>query len=113
MGSAGSLYVDDNHSEMFMETALMPDFAIPVAKAQAKVLSYLRQRNDVLWTYLSPPVDFRPEGAKIGSYQLGKDQMIFSSDNESQISYADYAIAIIDELENKSYLQQRFTVVAI
>ena len=31
--------------------------------------------------------------------------------NESYISYADLALAIIDELKNKKFIQKRFTAV--
>ncbi len=51
---------------------------------------------------------FDAEGARTGAYQLGKDHVITNSQNESYISYADYAIALIDELENKNHVNERF-----
>lgn len=113
VGSAGSLYVDEAQTTMFIDTPDMPDFAIPVAKAQAETLEYLRLRKHVRWTYLSPPVDFRVDGERTGTYKLGKEQLILSSAGESQISYADYAVAVIDEMENAQHVQARFSVVAV
>ena len=113
IGSAGSLYVDPEHTKMFIETPEMPEFAMPVAKAQAEALAYLRTRDDVKWTYISPPIDFRVDGARTGVYKLGKEELILSDKGESQISYSDFAIAVVDEAENAKFVKQRFTVVAV
>ena len=113
VGSAGSLYVDTEHTKMFIETPEMPDFAMPVATAHAESLNYLRSRSDVKWTYLSPPVDFRPDGERTGIYKLCGEMLELSSQGESQISYADYAIAVIDEAENAGHVRRRFSVVAM
>jgi len=113
IGSAGSLYVDSEKTTRFMDTPDMPDFAVPVATEQAKALDYLYTRDDVRWTYLSPPVDFRPKGAKTSAYKLAGDVLTLSSAGETQISYADAAIAVVDEIENGDYIQQRFSVVAV
>ena len=113
IGSAGSLYVDDEMSTMFIDTSDMPEIAIPVATEQAKALAYLRTRKDIQWTYMSPPVDFRVDGKRTGTYQLSGDRLKLSSNGESQISYADAAIAVMDEIENKTYIQARFSVVAV
>lgn len=112
VGSAGSLYVDDALNVMFIDTPEMPEVAIPVATEQANVLFNLRTRNDILWTYMSPPVDFRVNGERTGMYKLSRDRLILDSNGESQISYADAAVAIVDEIENKNYIRARFSVVA-
>lgn len=113
VGSAGSLYVDDEHSMMFMNTPEMPSFAMAVATEQEKALRHLETRKDVLWTYISPPVDFRVDGECIGVYQTAGDKLTFSSAGESQLSYADGAIAIVDEAENAKHVQKRFSIVAL
>ena len=78
----------------------------------AKALSELRQRNDIKWTYLSPAGDFQAEGVRTGKYILGGEELTLNSKGESVISYADYAIAMIDEAENGNHIQQRFSVVS-
>ena len=72
----------------------------------------LRVRNDVLWTYLSPAGDFQADGIRSGKYILGGEELTLNSKGESVISYADYAIAMVDEAENGNYIQKRFSVVA-
>lgn len=46
-----------------------------------------------------------------GRYQLGQDVLLTNSQGESYISYADLAIAMVDEIENAAHIKQRFTVV--
>ena len=55
--------------------------------------------------------DYDANGARTGKYVLGGDDLILNSKNESYISYADLALAIIDELKNKKFIQKRFTAV--
>ena len=55
---------------------------------------------------------FDPEGKRTGTYQSGKDHLLVNSKGESYISYADYAIAVVDEIENPQHKNERFTVVA-
>ena len=60
----------------------------------------------MLWTYVSPAGDYDANGARTGKYVLGGDNMILNSQNESYISYADLAIAIIDELKKRRFRAQ-------
>ena len=78
----------------------------------AKALDELKKCQDVNWTYLSPAIEFIADGARTGRYKAGGEQALFNSQGQSQISYADYAIAMIDEAENAKHIKQRFTVVA-
>ena len=64
------------------------------------------------WTYLSPAIEFIADGARTGHYTIGGEQFLVNSQGKSQISYADYAIAMIDEAEKAQHIKQRFTVVA-
>ena len=89
-----------------------PEAFKPLAKAQGKALEELRQRKDVRWTFLSPAGDFRADGERTGKYILGGEELTLNSKGESVISYADYAIAMIDEAEKGEHIQQRFSVVA-
>ena len=65
-----------------------PDFPpqfLPLAKAQAKALEELRQRNDVKWTFISPAGDFQADGERTGRYILGGEELTLSSKGESVI----------------------------
>ena len=110
IGGAGTLYVDDKQT-MVMDTPSFPAEYMGVAKATAESFSELKGRSDVLWTYVSPAGDYDANGARTGKYVLGGDNLILNSKNESHISYADLALAVIDELKNGAFVQKRFTAV--
>ena len=108
IGGAGTLYVDDKQT-MVMDTPSFPAEYMGVAKATAESFFELKDRSDVLWTYVSPAGDYDANGARTGKYVLGGDNLILNSKNESYISYADLALAVIDELKNGAFVQKRFT----
>lgn len=110
IGGAGTLYVDDKGT-MAMDTPSFPAGYMGVAKATAESFFELRDRTDVLWTYVSPAGEYDDQGARTGKYVLGGDNLILNSKNESYISYADLALAAIDELKNGAFVQKRFTAV--
>ena len=110
IGGAGTLYVDDKQT-MAMDTPGFPPEYMGVAKATAESFFELKSRTGVLWTYVSPAGDYDANGARTGKYVLGGDNMILNSQNESYISYADLALAVIDELKNGAFVQKRFTAV--
>ena len=110
IGGAGTLYVDDKQT-MVMDTPSFPAEYMGVAKATAESFFELKGRTGVLWTYVSPAGDYDANGARTGKYVLGGDNLILNSKNESYISYADLALAVIDELKNGAFVQKRFTAV--
>lgn len=77
----------------------------------AKALGQLREREDVRWTYISPAADFQAEGARTGRYILGGEELTLNSKGESVVSYADYAIALVDEAVKGNHIRQRISVV--
>ena len=111
VGGAGSLYVDAAHSAQVMDGANFPEVFKPLARAQGKALEELRQRSDVRWTFISPACDFQAEGARNGSYLLGGEEVTLNARGESVISYADYAIAMVDEALCGNHIRQRISVV--
>ena len=111
VGGAGSLYVNPEHTACVSDGPDFPDMFKPLASAMAKALGELRERNDVKWTYISPAGDFQADGERSGKYILGGEELTLNSRNESIISYADYAIAMIDEIEKGDHIQQRISVV--
>lgn len=112
IGGAGSLYVNPEHTVQVMETPDFPEIYKPLASAAAKALSELRARDDVKWTYVSPAGDFQAEGPRTGKYILGGEELTLNSRGESVISYADYAIAMVDEAVSGRHIRQRISVVA-
>ena len=111
VGGAGSLYVNPEHSAQVFDSPDFPDVFKPIAKAMATALTELRDRNDVKWTYISPAGDFQADGERSGKYILGGEELVLNSKGESIISYADYAIAMIDEIEKGNHIRQRISVV--
>ena len=111
VGGAGSLYVNAEHTVQVMDGADFPDVFKPLASAQGKALDELRQRNDVKWTFISPAGDFQADGERTGKYILAGEELTLNSKGESIISYADYAIAMVDEAVSGTHIQQRISVV--
>lgn len=112
VGGAGSLYVDPEKTVRVMDTPGFPDTFKPLAGNMAAAFDALKVRKDVKWTYLSPAANFVADGSRTGKYTAGGDLLPANSKGESRISYADYAIAMIDEAENGSHTGSRFTVVS-
>ncbi|QII81475.1 NAD(P)-dependent oxidoreductase [Jeotgalibaca arthritidis] len=111
VGGAGSLYVDENKTLRVIDTPDFPDVFKPTANGQARNFAELQNTTDVKWTFISPSAVFDADGKRTGTYQTGKDQLLVNSKGESYISYADYAVAILDEIENSQHINERFTVV--
>lgn len=111
VGGAGSLYVNPEHTACVADGPDFPDMFKPLAAAMAKALSELRQRNDVKWTYISPAGDFQAEGERSGKYILGGEELTLNEKGESVISYADYAVAMVDEIVKGGHIQERISVV--
>ncbi|WP_347254042.1 NAD(P)-dependent oxidoreductase [Leminorella grimontii] len=112
VGGAGSLYVDDALSVRVMDTPDFPEAYRPTASNMGEAFFKLKGRQDVNWTYFSPAAMFIADGKRTGSYTVGGDRLLVNGQGESVISYADYAIAMVDELEQGKRQRQRFTAVS-
>ena len=112
VGGAGSLYLNKEHTVQLMDGADFPEIFKPLAKAQGKAVDELRTRNDVKWTFVSPAGDFQADGIRSGKYILGGEELTLNSKGESVISYADYAVAMVDEAINGNHIQKRISVVS-
>ena len=111
VGGAGSLFVNPEHTLTVAETPDFPDAFKGVAAAHQQALDFLRTAKDTQWTYISPAGDFQAEGERTGKYILAGEEFTLNSQSESIISYADYAIALVDEIEKGGHSQQRISVV--
>ncbi len=72
----------------------------------------LRGVADLDWTLLSPAAEFAP-GERTGKFRLGGDTLMRDESGRSHLSMEDYAIAVLDELEQPRHFRQRFSIVAV
>ena len=107
VGGAGSLEVAPGVK--LVTTPGFPAQYKAEAEKGSEFLDLLRQEKDLKWTFISPSALF-VEGERTGKFRLGTDQLLTAADGKSWITFADYAIALADEIERPSHLQQRFTV---
>lgn len=111
VGGAGSLYVNAEHTAQVKDDPNFPAMFLPLANAQGQELEELRKRDDVKWTFISPAGDFQADGERTGKYILAGEELTLNSKGESIISYADYAIAMVDEIEKGNHIKKRISVV--
>lgn len=109
VGGAGSLYVDEEKTLKVVDTPDFPEVFKPTALNQGKNLEDLKNSDSITWTFLSPSAIFA-NGKRTGSYSKGKDILLTNSKGNSYVSYEDYAITVLDELENPQHENKRFTV---
>jgi len=112
VGGAGSLFADEAKTIRVMDTPDFPKEYYPTALNQGKNLEDLQKATNIQWTFISPAAFFNPEGKRTGAYQKGKDQIMVNAQGQSYVSYADFAIAVVDEIENPQHLNERFTLVS-
>jgi uncharacterized protein len=106
VGGAGSLFVAPN--VRLIDAPNFPAEYKDIAIAHADALEVLRN-SDLDWTYFSPAAFIQP-GERTGKFRLGEDTLIADEKGNSSISAEDYAIALVDELENPKYIRRRFTI---
>ena len=106
VGGAGSLEVASGVK--LIDTPEFPAIYKAEASKGGEFLDLLKQQKDLDWTYLSPSALFSA-GERTGKFRLGKDQLL-TNEKGSSISFEDYAIALVDELEKPAHSRQRFTV---
>ncbi|WLH13917.1 NAD(P)-dependent oxidoreductase [Pseudomonas hefeiensis] len=107
VGGAGSLLLPDN--SRVIDSEGFPEEYLAEASAGALFLDVLLKEQDLDWTFLSPSAEF-VETERTGQFRIGKDHLLFDATGRSWISFADYAIAMIDEVETPQFSRQRFTV---
>jgi putative NADH-flavin reductase len=104
VGGAGGLSVPGS---LLINASFFPKDYVPIAQAHIDALEVLRKSN-VNWTTLSPPAYFFV-GERKGTYRKGIEDMVSDANGNSSISYDDYAIALVDEIEKPVHVRQRFT----
>ena len=112
VGGAGSLYVSEDKSVRLLDTPDFPDIYKPVASAHAGVLDFLRQ-SSLNWVYVSPAAEFVFEAPKSGKYEIIGEFFKTNAQGQSKVSYADYALAMIELIKDKSINKQRVGVIGL
>lgn len=107
VGGAGSLL--DAAGKRVVDNPDFPEAWKEEALKGADYLEKLKKETSLNWTFLSPSALIAP-GERTGTFRLGNDHLLVDNDGQSHISQEDYAIALIDELENPQHVQKRFTV---
>jgi putative NADH-flavin reductase len=107
VGGAGSLLLPNG--TRVIDSEGFPAEYKAEAGAGAEFLETLRQEKDLDWTFLSPSAEF-VEGERTGVFRIGKDDLLVSSAGRSWITFADFAIAMLDEVEVPKHSRQRFAV---
>lgn len=106
VGGAASLEVAPGVT--LLASGHLPKEWVPIAASHARALEQLKA-SDINWTYFSPAAFFQP-GERTGKFRLGNDTLVTDENGESRISFEDYAVALVDELEHPAHVRARFTI---
>jgi len=106
VGGAGSLQFSPGVT--VLDSGYWPEPYILIATSHMKAFAALRT-SDINWTYFSPPMLIQP-GERTGKFRLGDDDLIKDEQGNSRVSFEDYAIALVDELEKPVHERSRFTI---
>lgn len=107
VSGAGSLEVAPG--VQMLDTPAFPAEWKNGALATREAFYVIREQNDLDWTVFSPAAEIAP-GERTGKFRLGTDQLLADVNGRSKISTADYAVALIDELEKPQHVKARFTI---
>ncbi|MFC4771007.1 NAD(P)-dependent oxidoreductase [Enterococcus hermanniensis] len=108
VGGASSLFINDNQRMIDVSNPQVDYY--PTAYNMYQAFLSLKIEEQVNWTYLSPAANFIPDGKRTGHYFTSDDHLQKNTAGKSEISMADYAIAIIDEVIEPRHLKQQFSV---
>lgn len=106
VGGAGTLEVVPG--VRLLDTAEFPSAARPTASAHLAALE-VYSASQLDWTVVSPAAGFNP-GQRTGQYRTTADMLIRDKEPRSWISFEDYAVAMIDEVEHPEFLQRQMAV---
>jgi putative NADH-flavin reductase len=67
-------------------------------------LEQLRQHPELEWSFLAPSVQLEP-GERTETIRLGTDRLLADAKGQSKISVQDFAVAMINELEDPQHVR--------
>jgi hypothetical protein len=116
VGGAAGLYLPGTTTKL-IDSGVIPEQFLPEPTAGVAFLERLREEKALEWTFLAPsamtfsndPVYGKGKGGRTGKFRIGDDELLVAENGESTISYEDYAVALVDELEQGKYIRRRFT----
>lgn len=108
-GAANLLVPDGSGHTVLTAPGLLPEEARPVAEASFAQYMACVNHPDADWVYFSPAAMLGP-GERTGTYRRGGDVMLVDEAGESAISFEDYAVAMVDEIERPAENVRRITV---
>ena len=108
VGGAASLQSEPGGKKIIESLELPPAWKAPIMEG-IRTLGLLRDVQDFDWTFFSPAVQIGP-GERTGKFRLGGEVVVKDAGGVSKISYDDYAIAMVDELEQGKHIKARFTI---
>ena len=106
VGGAGLLEVAPGVS--LIASGHLPEQFLPIAKSHQEALEVLK-KSDVNWTYFSPAAYFVP-GERTGKFRLGTTSLITDAKGDSRISFQDYAVALVDEIEKPAHERGQMSI---
>ena len=106
VGGCGSL--EFSPGVTVLDSGHWPQQYVPIARSHVKAFAALRA-SDINWTYFSCPMSITP-GERTGKFRLGGDDLVKDAQGKSRVSFEDYAVALVDELEEPAHERARFTI---
>src|ERR1700743_1242003 len=106
VGGAGLLEVAPGVT--LIASGYLPEAYLPIATSHEKALRILK-RSDVNWTYFSP-AGFFAAGERTGKFRLGTRNLIANEKGDSRISFEDYAVALVDEIETPKHERGQLSI---
>jgi len=107
VGGAGSLEVAPG--QQVIDQPGFPEEWKAGAGGTREILYLLKEEPDLEWTFLSPAAMLEP-GERTGTFRLGTDQLLVDAEGQCRISLEDYAVAMLDEVEDPKHTRRRFCV---
>ena len=108
VGGAGTLFYAPG--KMVMDADDVPAQLLPGIKSLGEFyLNTLRKEKDIDWIFLSPAANMTP-GQRTAKFRIGKDDLVVDANGDSNISVEDFAVAMVDELEQEKHHKERFTI---
>lgn len=107
VGGGGTLKTEDGID--FVDHPDFPEQVRPRSLVHREALEFLKDVEDVDWTFVAPPAILEP-GERTGEYRVGERELMGEEDGESRISMEDYAVAFVDELEDGEMIRRHMAV---
>jgi len=107
VGGAGSLEVSPG--VQLVDTPDFPAEYKSVSLAHREALKLYQREKELNWTFVSPSAEIYP-GERTGKFRTGTNQLLTDAQGRSHISMEDYAVAVIDEIENPMHIREVMTV---